>query len=86
MQALKGNGKCKSCGCHLDPGEIRCVTHERQFKRWLAKQDGEREDRGGYYTPRVDGIKGFCDLPPRAQLRRTSIIRELQPEARLNFS
>jgi hypothetical protein len=86
MFTPSGSAKCKTCGCEIEAGELRCAPHEREFKRWLARQDSSPSSE--YYTPRVDGMRG---LELRGTLNeRQRIIYSLYPGLKpgepLNFS
>jgi hypothetical protein len=56
MYSPKDPGKCKSCGLAVEPGELRCAEHERQFEAWAA---GKRPRAEAAYTPRFNGIHGI---------------------------
>lgn len=85
MQALKGNGRCKSCNSLVDPGEIRCAAHERAYKRWLGQRFVPESQ--GAYVPRYNGI--HADEHNEEQRRRQRIafalVPGLRPEQPLKF-
>lgn len=86
MQAIKDNGKCKSCGCIVDPGEIRCQPHLRQYLRWLAQQTSDRGSSIAY-SPRFNGIAGVerDEDHTRRQRIAFSLVPGLRPEQPLKF-
>lgn len=87
MKAIKGNGACKSCGCSVTPGELRCVAHERAFKQWLIRAEDDSAARGAHYTPRFNGVHGVAGDEEYARRKRIafSLVPGLRPEQPLKF-
>lgn len=86
MQAIQGNGRCKTCGCKVQPGELRCEPHLVAYQKWLAGEQQNLDDRT-VYKPRRNGVLGLHNGEPsdRHAHQRFRLTRGLRAGEELKF-